>query len=211
MTECDTELFVCLDSDDYFTKDAADVILKAWMNCRGNEKIAGLIAHKGMDEDHTLYGAMFPDERDTTLKGLYERGFDGETTLIIRTRLLKMSMFPEVAGEKYVPEDYIYDKIDHGHLFKVLPHILTVCEIVDKGYTDRAAELRRENPTGWYLYYGQRALNTKISVLKIKYAAHYMRFRPHAAAEYRNDYELPAGLKILAFPAMLILFFRGRL
>lgn len=208
---CGTELFVCLDSDDYFTKNAVEIIVRAWDKIRNDSRYAGLIAHKGADEAHTLYGAMFPDDSDTTLKGMYARGFEGETTLAFRTELLKNNLFPEVDGEKYVPEDYVYDKIDRGHVFAVLPHILTVCEIVGSGYTDRAAALRRENPTGWFLYYGQRALDTDMSVLKIKYISHYMRFEPAAADRYRKMYPLPAGLRLLGFPGMLILLLRGKM
>ena len=153
---------------------------------------------------------MFPDGEDTTLKSLYERGFEGETTLAIRTELLKKNLFPEIRGEKYVPEDYVYDKIDRGHVYSVLPHILTVCEIVESGYTDRAEVLRRENPTGWLLYYGQRALESRMSVLKIKYASHYMRFEKRADPGYRKMYVLPLYLRLLGFPGMLILLFRGR-
>ena len=208
---CETELFVCLDSDDYFTKNAVDVILKAWEKCRTDKKYAGLIAHKGSDEAHTLYGAMFPDESDTTLKSLYERGFDGETTLAIRTEYLKADLFPEIEGEKYVPEDYVYDKIDRGHVFAVLPHILTVCEIVGSGYTDRAAALRRENPAGWFLYYAQRARDTRFSVLKIKYISHYMRFEHAVGKEYRHMYPVPPVYRLLGFPGMLILLLRGKM
>ena len=207
---CDTELFVCLDSDDYFTKDAVDVILNEWEKIRTGSQYAGLIAHKGSDEMHTLYQAMFPDDSDTTLKGLYDRGFDGETTLVIRTELLKEHLFPEIPGEKYVPEDFVYDQIDSGHVFAVVPRILTVCEIVDSGYTDRAAQLRKKNPTGWFLYYARRAVSGKMGMMRIKYASHYMRFEHLVAAQYRKKYVLPFYMRFLGFPGMAILLLKGK-
>lgn len=209
--ECETPLFVCLDSDDYFTKTAVDDILNRWESLADREHYAGIIAHKGSDEAHTLYGAMFPDHGDTTLRGLYRKGFKGETTLIIRTDLLKKHPFPEIPGEKYVPEDVVYDRIDRHHVYAVLPRILTVCEIVQSGYTDRVHQLRRENPTGWLIYYSQRARSTPMSVLKLKYASHYLRFEKLAVKTIRKEYPLPAGMRILGIPGAFLLRLKGKL
>ena len=207
---CETPLFVCLDSDDHFTKNAVNDILKAWEKIEKNDSFAGIIAHKGSDEGHTLYGERFPDDGDTTLKGLYERGFKGETTLVIRTDLLKKNLFPEIPGEKYVPEDYVYDRIDRGRVYRVLPKILTVCEIIKQGYTDNVEALRRDNPTAWLLYYGQRVSNTKMSLLKIKYASHYIRFEKKALKQYRVLYPLPPLMRLSGLPGAFLLLLKGK-
>ncbi len=209
--ECDTPLFVCLDSDDYFTKNAVNDILETWAKARDVRRCAGIIAHKGSDEEHTLYDARFPDHADTTLKSLYERGFDGETTLVIRTELLKQNLFPEIPGETYVPEDYVYDRIDRRHQYVILPKILTVCELVQSGYSDRVDLLRQENPTGWLLYYGQRAVQTGWSVRKLKYASHYLRFEPLVDRKYRRMQSLPLLLRLAGIPGALILMLKRKL
>jgi len=209
--ECETPLFVCLDSDDYFTKNAVDDIITEWEKISVNDRIAGIIAHKGTDEVHTLYGARFPDNENTTLKGLYERGFKGETTLVFKTEVIKRYLFPEIPGEKYVPEDYVYDKIDRDHEFVILPRILTVCELVSSGYTDAVERLRRENPTAWFLYYGQRVSNTRMSVLRIKYAAHFLRFEKRAQKQYRKLAGIPLYMRLTGLPFAALLFIRGKL
>ncbi len=209
--ECDTPLFVCLDSDDYFTKNAVDDIFNEWEKIRYDDAYAGLIAHKGTDEVHTLYGARFPDNSDTTLKGLYDRGFKGETTLVFKSDILKKNLFPEIPGEKYVPEDYVYDRIDKAHRFVILPRILTVCELVSSGYTDAVERLRKENPTAWLLYYAQRVSNTKMSVLKVKYASHFLRFEGRALKAWRKNCRIPLYMRLLGTPGALVLLVRGKL
>ncbi|MBQ7464747.1 MAG: glycosyltransferase family 2 protein [Lachnospiraceae bacterium] len=206
----ETPLFVCLDSDDHFTKNAVNDILETWKKVENNDSFAGIIAHKGSDEGHTLYGQRFPDNSDTTLKGLYERGFKGETTLVLRTDLLKKNLFPEIPGEKYVPEDYVYDRIDRGRVFCVLPKILTICEIIRHGYTDDVKRLRDENPTAWFLYYGQRVGNTRMSLLRIKYASHYIRFEKKALKQYRVLYPLPPLMRLLGLPGAFLLLLKGK-
>lgn len=205
---CETELFVCLDSDDYFTEDAVRSIRHLWAEGR-NEKVAGIIAHKGESRERVLYGQQFPQVTESTLRGLYRKGFSGETTLVFRTDILKKYLFPEIPGEKYVPEDYIYDKIDSRYTMLVLPEILTVCEIVEQGYTDQAAKLRRENPTGWYLYYEQRARLEAMSVLKIKYISHLICFARKLGKNIR-EIDLPKGLLLLGIPGALLLSAAGK-
>lgn len=181
---CDTELFVCLDSDDVFAPMAVEWILKTWEG--RHEKLgdsgeyAGIVAYKGDSEEQPFLNAYFPEllikKGYSTLRGLYLAGFYGETTLVYAAKFLKKYPFPEIEGEKYVPEDYIYDKIDEECPLIVLGQVLTVCELMEGGYTDNAAKLRRENPTGWYLYYEQRSRIQKWSVLKVKYLGHYIIF-----------------------------------
>ena len=204
--EADSELFVCLDSDDYLTDRAVGSILEAWEGIRDNQAYAGIIAYKGekaggsgaagepgraAEQDVLpIYGNYFPDNEDCSFRELYQKGFKGETTLVFRTELLKKNLFPDIGGEKYVPEDVVYDRIDEGHIFRIMPEVLTVCELVEEGYTDRVEELRREAPTGWFIYYYQRALSWPVSLIKYKFASHYLRFFPWVDKKYRREYSL---------------------
>lgn len=199
---CDTELFVCLDSDDIFSSDTVELIIHSWNKHRAQHsclkdaaKRAGLVAYKGesalpLEEmiNRNCEDADIKKFRDaeflqedikrgySKLQDLYRHGFYGETTLVFETKILKKHLFPEIKGEKYVPEDYIYDKIDSECPLIVVPKVFTICQLMEGGYTDAAPRLRKENPTGWFLYYEQRAKSEPWSVLRIKYISHYLRF-----------------------------------
>lgn len=175
---CDTELFVCLDSDDYLTDNAVLEIISIWKEKSSKkEAVGGIVAHKGKSDSELLGESDFPENIEfSTLRGLYLKGFSGETTLVFKTEVLKNHLFPEIPGEKYVPEDVVYDRIDLNYELIVLRKILTVCEIVSEGYTDMAAKLRKQNPGGWFLYYEQRMVLQPFSVLKFKYISHYIIF-----------------------------------
>ena len=172
------ELFVCLDSDDYFVDTAVEELLAAYDNASGREcsgkHVGGVVAHKGCTDEKLLGNKSFPDGDISTLYGLYLKGFRGETTLMYETELLRRFRFPEIEGEKYVPEDYIYDKIDEVCVLAVLPRIITVCEITDDGYTGSVKKLKRENVNAFYLYYEQRAYITPPGILRLKYLARYV-------------------------------------
>ncbi len=206
----ETELFVCLDSDDRFTKQAVSDILKRWDQVREDPKIAGIVANKGYDENRPLYDETLPEVDKDTLSGLYRRGFKGETTLCFRTEILKKNLFPEIPGEKYVPEDVVYDRIDRDYCLSVLNKVLTICVITEDGLTEKAGVLREKNPTGWYIYYVNRAKYTPWSLLKLKYISHYLRFRPVADRKVSEEQSLPFGLSLLGIPGAAVLMLMGK-
>lgn len=97
----DSELSVCIDSDDYMPNDAVEKILRCWKE-RGSERYAGLM---GLDylPDGTPIGGLFPRNLDEVwFMNLYLKKLHiGDTKPVLRTDLMKqvapMEGFP---GEK---------------------------------------------------------------------------------------------------------------
>ncbi|MBQ7482165.1 MAG: glycosyltransferase family 2 protein [Lachnospiraceae bacterium] len=174
--------------------------------------IAGIIAHKGRSDTELLSGVGFPKgvER-STLYGLYLKGFKGETTLVFRTDVLRRYPFPEIEGEKYVPEDYIYDKIDAEYEYIVLDRILTVCELISEGYTDSVRRLKEDNKQAWYLYYEQRARITPMSLLKLKYLGFYRLYAGMSGHALKEADGISVWDKILGIPGEMILKLTGKI
>ncbi len=209
---CKTEWFLCLDSDDRLVHDAVECILGHVYGIGGDDqKLAGLIAHKGRSETELLSGVDFPKGVNrSTLYGLYLKGFRGETTIVFRTGVISKYPFPEIEGEKYVPEDYIYDKIDSEYDYIVLSNILTVCELVSEGYTDSVRALKENNKEAWYLYYEQRARITPMSRLKLKYLGFYRLYAAMSGHSIREA-AIPGWQKMLGLPGEIILRATGRM
>lgn len=173
---CDTELFVCLDSDDYLVDDAVETILTLWNSLEEKQGLAGIVAYKGKDTQHTMFGEAFPEVRIATLQELYQKGFFGENTLVHRRDVLLQFPFPEIEGEKFIPEAVVYDKIDQLYQLYVFPKILMICEYRNDGLSYAIEELRMNNPKGWLLYYQQKIQYSQFSILHYKYIAHAICF-----------------------------------
>ena len=207
---CRTEWFMCLDSDDCLVDDAVESILNCIEENEEDERLAGIIAHKGKSGTKLLSGVDFPEGiKRSTLFDLYLKGFKGETTLVFRTAVLKKYPFPEIEGEKYVPEDYIYDKIDAEYEYIVFNKILTVCEIVSEGYTDSVRKLREDNKEAWYLYFEQRARITPVSLLKLKYLGYYRLYARMSGHALKEADGISLWDKLLGIPGEMILRIRG--
>lgn len=211
--QTNTELFVCLDSDDSLTPNAVKTIYEQWEEIPEETQVqyAGLIAYKGRDEEYTLNGELFPEVETDSLTGLEQKGFHGESVLVFRTAVLREFLFPEFEGETFVPEAVVYDRIDQKYCYKVVPQILMVCEYQQDGLTRQIQKLRRENPQGWLLYYQQRILQTKKSLLRYKYQVHAVCFacklkKPVKAAVPGTRLE-----HLIAIPLAELLLCMGRL
>ena len=116
----DTELNVCIDSDDSMAEGAVSAILNKWEEIKG-EGYAGLI---GLDADGygKVIGKGFPENlTETTLSEYYASGGRGDKKLIYRTDIMKKyPPYPEFEGEKYVPLSYKYLLCDQEYKLAVI-------------------------------------------------------------------------------------------
>ena len=98
----DTELNVCIDSDDCLAPGAARKIAEAWSTMR-EFGYAGLI---GLDSDMNgnIIGTGFPENmKETTYSEYYGKGGKGDKKFVYRTDIIKKyPPYPEFEGENYV-------------------------------------------------------------------------------------------------------------
>ena len=180
VTKCTTDLFICVDSDDYMQEDAVETIYITWENAKKESyfsSLAGIVAYyKCINDTNIQDSNIFPNVRYSTLRNLYKLGYSGETALVFRTDILKQYLFPEIFGETFIPESVIYDQIDNQYQLLVLPRVLTTGSYQDDGLTNSIKALRRDNPRGWLLHYQIKINITPCSVLRYKYIAHAICF-----------------------------------
>lgn len=110
----DTELNVCVDSDDWMPDNAVAIILEQWQKY-GNDNYAGLL---GLDcfADGTPIGGCFPDSlRVSHFLDLYIRNIHrGDTKPVYRTELTRrFAPMTGFAGERFFNPVYIALQIDN--------------------------------------------------------------------------------------------------
>ncbi len=174
---CDTELFFCVDSDDFLAENSVEEIYREWEQISDNKTVAGIVAYRGFVGLEDLIKKEFPINVQTSaLLKLYQNGFSGDTSLVFRTEILKQYLFPEITGEKFITEAYIYDRIDEKYQLAILRKPLIMCRYQADGYTQNEKKLFRENPKGWALFFNQRAKYTLKLKEKIVIIAKYVCF-----------------------------------
>lgn len=169
---CDTPLFVCVDSDDFLTNDAIEVILDYYKN--EDKNVLGFVGRKGV-LNFSSSGINWP----LTIKYEYfnniyfSHNYKGETILVFRTEILKKYKYPIFQGEKFVTEAVVYDKLCTTYPLRLISEIIYLAEYMNDGYTNQGNKLKLNNPKGYAYYLKQRSMIVNNYKLKIKYISEY--------------------------------------
>lgn len=152
----DSELFVCIDSDDYLmTATVVEDSLAYWDWHRhdvSGKPIAGMVSvRRSLYGRHDLSAAPSIGSL-CELCGYY----GGETTIFILTDILRNYSYPSFDGEIFVTDVYIYDRMDEDYQFIFHPYISQYCDYQEDGYTKNYRRLLFNNPRGHREYHAQR-------------------------------------------------------
>lgn len=159
--EIDTELNVCIDSDDYMPDDAVEKILNFWRKY-GGEKYAGIIALDIDKKTNKIIGKRLPDLKSITLTDYYENGGSGDKKLIYRTDVINaVPPYPEFTGEKYVGLAYKYHLIDQKYKLLILNEPVCVVEYQQDGSSNNMYRQYLKNPKGFAFYRKSEMILTK--------------------------------------------------
>lgn len=145
----DTELNVCIDSDDQLAPGAVEKILTKWKQVK-DQGHAGIIALDA-DMDNNIIGKAFPEGlRETTLSGYYAAGGSGDKKLIYRTDVIRAyPPYPVFEGEKYVALAYKYRLIDQDYTLAVLDEVVCNVDYQPDGHSSGMWKEYMRSPKGF--------------------------------------------------------------
>lgn len=149
-----TELFTCVDSDDYLTDNAIAKILSVWEETPS--ECIGILGYKKREGEDVITRCSDDSIVKGTLRYLYDHGLSGDAILIFKSEVLKKYKFPQFVGEKFIPEAYLYDLLDQEGTLFLLRNAIYVCEYLSDGYTASMGKLLYSNPQGYFCYINQR-------------------------------------------------------
>ncbi len=203
----DTELNVCIDSDDYMPDDAVEKILTFWEK-HGSTDVSGMI---GLDADteNRIIGSKLPEDLQcSTLFDLYNHyGVTGDKKLVYRTELTKKYPYPIFKNEKYVGLAYKYYKLDQDYKMLLMNDVLCCVEYLADGSSNNMLYQYRRNPKGFSFYRKELMKLPFVSVpFKFRQAIHYVA----SSIFCRNRLFLKEtpnkGLTVLALPLGFTLY-----
>lgn len=203
----DTELNVCIDSDDMLADDAVEKILYFWEKY-GSEKYAGII---GLDSDlrGNIIGKRFPKGlKTTTLSGYYQAGGAGDKKLVYRTEVINQyPEYPVFEGEKYVGLDYKYLLCDQDYELLVMDEVLCNVEYQADGSSANMFRQYLNNPKGFAFLRKVYMKYDKTLKRKFMNCIHYVSSSIISKNKQFLKETPEKGLTILAIPFGMVLTF----
>ncbi|WBX70730.1 glycosyltransferase family 2 protein [Tenacibaculum retecalamus] len=165
-----TELNVCIDSDDYMTDDAVEKIIDFWLK-NGDDKYAGIVGLDALKNGEIL-GEKFPKSiKSSSLEDLYyKHKVPGDKKLIFRTEVVKKyPKYPIFKEEKFVPLGSLFLQIDKDYELLCMNEVLCIVEYLDDGSTRNIFKQYVRHPKGFRF---ARTIEVKYSkYFKIRFKA----------------------------------------
>ncbi|RKL66435.1 glycosyltransferase [Salipaludibacillus neizhouensis] len=149
----ETELNICIDSDDYMADNAIGKIIQFW-RAYGSSKYAGIV---GLDASPVgkVIGTEMPRHiKSSTSADLYEvHKVKGDKKMVYRTVLTrKVLSYPVFEGEKYCPLSYKYILIDQEAPLLIMNKVLCHVEYLEDGSSLNMFKQYRKNPKGFAFF-----------------------------------------------------------
>lgn len=171
----ETELNVCIDSDDFMPDDAVEKILTFW-NRFGSSKVSGII---GLDSysNGSVIGTKLPTQiKQSRLFDLYNKyGVTGDKKLVYRTELTKQFPYPVFSNERYVGLAYKYHMLDKKYEMLLMNEVLCCVEYLPDGSSLNMYNQYIKNPVG-FAFYRKEMMKLPFASLSFKFrqAIHYV-------------------------------------
>jgi glycosyltransferase involved in cell wall biosynthesis len=204
----ETELCVCMDSDDYMPDNAIERILALWSQY-GYPESAGLV---GLDSfsDNKIVGTKLPENvKECKFSELFVKyNVSGDKKFIHNRKVFNNYLpYPFFDGEKFPITSYLYLFIEQKHKILLFNEVFCIVEYMPDGLSMNLFNQYKESPKSFAHYRKakmQFALNHKE---RFKNAIHYIS-SSLMAKNYNFIKESPFKLTILlALPFGICLYF----
>lgn len=183
----DSELAVCIDSDDYMTDNGVELIITRWRK-EGKDNHAGMI---GLDiyENGSVIGTSFPENLHEckTYDLARKHGVYYDKKYVYRSDVIKQYLpYPEFEGERFGTVNFLYQKIDHDYDMLCSNDVYCVVEYMPDGLTINIYEQHKKSPR-------TRAYESDVLIAYVPYWQEKLK----RAAQYVSSAIFAKDLKLL--------------
>ncbi len=151
----DSELTFIVDSDDYLTDDAIELINRYWNKYEQDKnKICGISFNRGYSKVDTIGDRLpFSEKIDNFINVRLRLNIQGDKAEVWRTECLKEYPFIEIEGEKFLGETYVWWQLAMKYDMLFVNEIIYIGEYLEGGLTKSGRSLRVKNPIGGIKHY----------------------------------------------------------
>lgn len=119
ITETKTELFIDIDSDDYFLENTVERFIDLWKSTPNKNEYSGIVA-LCQNESGEIIGGKFPENRfnSNAFEFRYKHNIWGDKAMLYRTEVIKRFSLPEY------PRQVVMESILHN---RIAIHYKSLC------------------------------------------------------------------------------------
>lgn len=207
------EIFFIVDSDDHLHPEAISKIEVSYRTIEGQPGVAGV-----------TFMRVYPDGKriggDTTFTPQILRltdfrcrlGIGGDLAETVYLSVMRKFPFPEVDGERFCPEAYLWHSIDRHYKMLYVNDGIYIAEYLPDGLTAKIKKLLMANPISATLAYSAMVRGTgKPLWFRLKNSMSYWRYYFHSRFQAHSS-PLPRSiLSVVAIPFGVLLYIKDKL
>ena len=186
--EAQGELFLILDSDDTLPPISLEQINKYYQQIKDDASFGGVCGYMAHHDGTVIgHGYDVPVLDTNSIDLRYKYHIVGDMLEVFRTSVLREIPFPEIEGEKFVPEALVWNRIACKYKLRVFNKVVYYRDYLDGGLTDKIVKIRMTSPIASMMTYAELNSYDIPFISKVKAAINYWRFR--CCAKHLNDNE----------------------
>ncbi|MGM7721173.1 glycosyltransferase family 2 protein [Metabacillus sp. Hm71] len=168
------ELFFIVDSDDYLVNDALQSIITWEQTLENNESFCGISGNRGKNSSDYIGTTFDGDYVDATSLERTKFNITGDKAEVFYTNILKKYKFDEIAGEKFITEATVWDRMAYdGYKIRWFNKTIYICDYLEDGLTKNMREVFSKNPKGTAVYIKQQIKYYKCN-LKARFSYYHL-------------------------------------
>lgn len=205
---CDTDLWVCLDSDDRFSEDAVEVLVNDYRLIENNHNCGGIVGNMFTEDGKVFDGQALPDKMDYIIDRdiRYKYGVQSNLIRAYKTSVLKQYHYPIIPGEKFIGESYLYELINTTYYIERKK--IYIAEYQEDGLTHGYLKLHVNNPKGYKLLKEQVMIAEKPFIHQFKGGIMYVAACLLCGDKYIIRNSPRKGITLLAFPFGVLAYYK---
>lgn len=196
------DLFFIVDSDDYLTPDATQLIANYYPKIKHRDDFAGMSFRRGISATEYIgTNRTFDDIEATALDFRFKHRIDGDMAEVFKTSVLKLYPFPKIANEKFCSEGLVWNRIALKYKLLWTSHIIYIGEYLAGGLTDNSIKSRKGSPQYAMVGYAELASMPIPFKYKLKAAINYWRFAKFSDMSFKKKWKaINPMLSFIALP-----------
>ena len=175
--EAQGELFLILDSDDTLPEKSLETINHYYQQIKDDRSFGGVCGYMA-HHDGTIIGrgCDMPLLDANSIDWEYKYGGRGDMCEVFRTEVLREIPFPDIPGERFVPENLVLFRIAHKYKLRIFKKVVYYRDYLEGGLTDKIIKIRMKSPIAATTYYAELNSCNIPYIHRMKAAINYYRF-----------------------------------
>lgn len=176
--EAKGELFLILDSDDSLPPTSIETISQYYIKIKDNLSFGGVAGYMAHHDGSVIGHCSTKGEVDAnSIDYRYQFGATGDMCEVFKTSVLKEFPFPEIEGEKFVPEVLVWNRIAQKYKLRWFQEVVYYRDYLDGGLTDKIIKIRMQSPIASTMCYQELSDSSIPLTIRFRASINYWRFR----------------------------------